>query len=91
MTKSSYWQPCGYGCGKRWHALAGTTLRGHACCMISADAQDDLMDLFVRFPRLTYARLARDMGVPVQVVRAWWSARNRRQRRSRLRVVPLKK
>lgn len=52
---------CEYGCGRRYTLSPGARLRGHPECLV--ELGDDLLGLMVDYPRLTYPRLAKDLGI----------------------------
>jgi hypothetical protein len=75
----SFEEVCGYGCGKPWRRWNNTRLRGHVLCMISEEAQDEILACAERFP-VTQERMAKDLGVPVSYLRAWLAAALKRRR-----------
>lgn len=71
---------CGYGCGKPWVAWAGSKLKGHARCRFSPEEGDALLARYEADPRLTVARLAREIGETRSVVEStlYWAKQRRR-------------
>lgn len=57
-------------CGKHWRRWAGSTLDGHAKCIVGEDFKTWLRDL-MRDPTLTYSKVSAAIGVSVSVVRSW--------------------
>lgn len=57
-------------CGGDWYPWPGTKLTTHARCHFTAAAAADIYDLAQRFPRASQQRIATDLGVSVQVLRA---------------------
>jgi len=61
---------CRY-CGRRWQRWAGSTLDGHAACIVTDDFKQYLKSLLRSFPTATYVALAAAIGVTPSVVRSW--------------------
>lgn len=71
---------CRY-CGKHWRQWAGSKLDGHAACIVTEDFKRHLFDL-LQSPTITYAAVARAIGVTPSVVRSWtYPIRNVRRSR----------
>jgi hypothetical protein len=60
---------CRY-CGRPWRAWPGSRLDGHAACIVGEDFKRSVGD-FLRSPRVSYAAVARALGVTPGVVRSW--------------------
>lgn len=61
---------CRY-CGRRWQRWAGSSLDGHAACIVTEDFKKRVKRLLVSSPAITYASLAAAIGVTPSVVRSW--------------------
>lgn len=61
---------CRY-CGRYWRRWLGSTLDGHAACVVTADFKQRLAALLRSSPRMTYAVIAGAIGVSPSVVRSW--------------------
>lgn len=60
---------CRY-CGRRWRRWAGSTLDGHAACIVTDDFKQRLCEV-LRSPRVTYQAIADAIGVTPAVIRSW--------------------
>jgi hypothetical protein len=61
---------CRY-CGAYWRLYVGSTLDGHAKCIVPDWFKRELIELFARTPALTYRLVAETIGVTSAVVRSW--------------------
>lgn len=61
---------CRY-CGKHWRRWTGSKLDGHAACVVTADFKQELADLLLSSPAVTYRAIADALGVTPSVVRSW--------------------
>lgn len=61
---------CRY-CGAFWRRYVGSTLDGHAKCIVPAWFKRELISLFARQPALTYRTVSQTIGVTPAVVRSW--------------------
>lgn len=61
---------CRY-CGRHWRRWRGSTLDGHAACVVTDDFKQRLVELLRSSPRMTYAAIADVIGVS-PVVRSWY-------------------
>jgi hypothetical protein len=57
-------------CLEPWVRWAGSKLQGHARCHFTPAQQDELLRRFDADPKLTIAKLARELDVSTGVVRA---------------------
>lgn len=66
-------------CGRKWRPWAVSSIPVHAECYFAPALQDDLLELKLRFPQVTIARLARDFGVTAGVMRSSLAAAMKRR------------
>lgn len=78
-AQRALWQPndpglpsdtCRY-CGKPWHKWTRSKLDGHAACLVTEDFKRHMGVVLRVSPRLTYATIAKLLGVTTGVVRSW--------------------
>jgi hypothetical protein len=61
---------CRY-CGKHWRQWVGSKLDGHAACIVTEDFKHRLKEMLDSSPTVTYASIAKEIGVTIAVVRSW--------------------
>jgi hypothetical protein len=61
---------CRY-CGRYWRQWAGSKLDGHSACIVTEDFKKRLEALLRSSPTITFAAVAKEIGVTIAVVRSW--------------------
>ena len=79
IAQRALWKPddptlplgtCRY-CGKSWQKWARSKLDGHAACIVTEDFKRRVGAVLKASPRLTYATIAKLLGVTPGIVRSW--------------------
>jgi len=79
IAQRALWKPddptlplgtCRY-CGRSWQKWARSKLDGHAACIVTEDFKHHVGTVLKASPRLTYAMIAKLLGVTSGIVRSW--------------------
>jgi hypothetical protein len=65
---------CPY-CGEWWRKWNGSKLDGHAACMVPQWFKDDLRKELASRADVSYADVAKALGVSLSVIRSWCTKR----------------
>jgi hypothetical protein len=66
-------------CGKPRQIFAGSKLTAHAACSATPELMADVLALKEQFPRAPDARIAKDFGISVGILQAWYQHALRRR------------